>query len=151
MLIIGIDPGKTGAIALHNGRLQRVEDMPVSGKSVDAAIRRRYILEDMLQGHDRPDKVVIERQQAYPKQGVSSCFITGQRYGTILGICACLDWPVEVVGPAVWKRATKTPTDKDAARARASALMPEGASWWRLKRDHGRAEAALIAWYGAQP
>lgn len=149
MIVLGIDPGRYGALALHNGQLLRVEDMPVSGKEVDPAILAD-VLEDMLQGRERPDKVVVERQQAYPKQGSSSCFITGVRYGLILGICACLDWPVERVGPAVWKRGTKTPTEKDGARARASELMPEGASWWRLKKDHGRAEAALLAWYGAK-
>ena len=149
MIVLGIDPGLSGAIALHNGQLRRVEDMPTSGKSVDPAILAD-MLEAMLQGRDRPDKVVVERQQAYPRQGVSSSFVTGQRYGMILGICACLDWPVEIVTPVAWKRDTKTPRDKDGARARASQLMPEGASWWRLKKDHGRAEAALLSWWGAQ-
>lgn len=148
MIVLGIDPGISGAIALHDGQLRRVEDMPVSGKEVDAAILAD-VLEDMLQGRERPDLVVIERQQAFPKQGGTSCFITGQRYGVILGICACLDWPVERVLPRTWKRATGTPTEKDGARARASELMPEAVSLWRLKRDHGRAEAALLAWYGA--
>ena len=37
-VVIGIDPGKFGAIALHNGRLWRVDDMPVTGNELDAAI-----------------------------------------------------------------------------------------------------------------
>jgi crossover junction endodeoxyribonuclease RuvC len=149
MIVLGIDPGKTGALALHNGRLMRVEDMPVSGKDIDAAILAD-LLEEMLQGRERPDRVMLERQQAFPLEGRTTCFASGLRYGLIIGICACLDWPVEIVTPATWKRATKTPPDKDAARARASALMPEGASFWKRKKDHGRAEAALLAWWGAQ-
>ena len=150
MIAIGIDPGLHGAIALHNGRLQRIDDMPASAGDVDPAILAD-LLEEMLDGRERPDKVILERQQAMPRQGVSSCFMLGKRYGLIIGICACLDWPVEIVTPAKWKRVTGTPREKDGARARASALMPEGASWWRLKRDDGRAEAALLAYYGAQP
>jgi hypothetical protein len=39
---------------------------------------------------------------------------------------------------------------KDGCRARASQLLPEAADQWPLRRHDGRAEAALIALYGAR-
>jgi hypothetical protein len=48
----------------------------------------------------------------------------------------------------VWKKALGVPADKDGARARASQLMPENAWLWPLVKHDGRAEAALIAYWG---
>jgi hypothetical protein len=42
------------------------------------------------------------------------------------------------------------PKAKDAARARASQLLPQAAHQWPLKKHDGRAESALIALYGAR-
>jgi hypothetical protein len=39
--------------------------------------------------------------------------------------------------------------DKDVSRQRASALLPRHSGLWLRKKDDGRAEAALIAYYGA--
>jgi hypothetical protein len=52
---------------------------------------------------------------------------------------------LHTVAPTVWKGALRVPKDKDAARARASALMPAHAHLWVNKSDDGVAEAALIA------
>ena len=52
--------------------------------------------------------------------------------------------------PRRWKRALHVPKAKDAARARASQLLPEAAHQWRLRKHDGRAEAALLALYGAR-
>jgi crossover junction endodeoxyribonuclease RuvC len=84
-----------------------------------------------------------------PKQGVATTFALGRRYGMILGIVAALELPLELVTSARWKAAVKCSRDKDASRARASQIMPEGAKFWTRVKDHGRAEAALIAWFGA--
>jgi crossover junction endodeoxyribonuclease RuvC len=49
----------------------------------------------------------------------------------------------------VWKRALGVKGDKDVSRQRASALLPRHSGLWLRKKDDGRAEAALIAYYGA--
>lgn len=154
MIAVGIDPGATGAVAVYaRDRLAETFDMPLSGKEVDAVIladRLEEIAGQCDPLYTRPQIVVVEHQQAYPGQGVSTSFQTGRRFGVVLGIVGCLDWRVEIVTAAKWKRVTGTPKDKDGARARASQLMPEAARFWTLKKHHGRAEAALLAFYGAQ-
>jgi hypothetical protein len=146
MTILGIDPGATGALALYEGgRITRITDMPMSGREIDAVL---LAVELRRLCPARPQMVMIENQHAMPKQGVSSCFKLGVRFGAILGVCGAFQWPVEMVMPTRWKAFTKTSRDKDGARARAS-QMPEAAHHWTRVKDHGRAEAALIAWYGA--
>lgn len=81
------------------------------------------------------------------KQGVSSTFQTGYGYGVIIGVLASLAIPYHEVSPGVWKRAMGlVGTDKAAARALARSWWPT-AALSRVK-DHGRAEALLIARYG---
>ena len=55
-----------------------------------------------------------------------------------------------LVPPQVWKRRFNLTSDKDASRARASELLPAHAHLWPLKEHDGRAEAALLALYGAR-
>jgi crossover junction endodeoxyribonuclease RuvC len=73
-----------------------------------------------------------------------------QGYGIVLGIVAALELPMTVVQPVQWKRALSVPAAKDAARARASQLIPGAAGYWTRRKDDGRAEAALIALWGAE-
>lgn len=149
MVVVGIDPGITGAVAIwRSGRLREVFDLPVSGGHVDPAI-----LADMLEKHielDFPNvEVVLELQGIRPGTATHIASKTMRGYGRIEGVLAALNIPVHPVTPAKWKRLTGTPKDKDGARARASQLMPEAAQFWHLKKHHGRAEAALLAYYRA--
>jgi crossover junction endodeoxyribonuclease RuvC len=77
-------------------------------------------------------------------------FAFGKGYGIVLGVLAAHGVPVTLVAPAVWKRALGVLKAKDAARARASQLLPQCAGQWPLKKDHGKAEAALLALYGVR-
>ena len=90
--------------------------------------------------------VVIEESQPMPRQGVRSMFTCGFGYGLWIGVLAALHIPYTPVRPAVWKKAFTLGKDKEASRFRAKQLFP-GADL-RRKRDHGRAEALLLAWYG---
>jgi crossover junction endodeoxyribonuclease RuvC len=54
-----------------------------------------------------------------------------------------------MVSPAQWKRAMHLTSDKEQSRARALETFPVCAHHFARKKDHGRAEAALIALYGA--
>jgi crossover junction endodeoxyribonuclease RuvC len=98
----------------------------------------------------RPDLVIIERVGAMPKQGVSSTFRFGKSYGVAIGVVAALKIPVHFVAAGVWKRHFNLPADKEAARARALQLWPGRAELFSRRRDHNRAEAALLARYGAE-
>jgi hypothetical protein len=93
-----------------------------------------------------PDLLVIERQRAMPGQGVSSTFSIGYQYGALVGLAAAMGIPFELVEPAVWKHDLGLiGLDKTASRQRATELMPEGLSLFTRAKDHGAAEASLIA------
>lgn len=137
--ILGIDPGETGAIAiLHNSQYEfDVYDMPPNPADLAELIGT---LGDI-------DMAYLEKAQAMPNQGVSSMFNYGVGYGTIIGILAARSIPYTLITPAVWKRALGlTGKPKDASRALARSWFPH-APLSRVK-DHGRAEALLIAEWG---
>ena len=82
-----------------------------------------------------------------PKQGVSSTFKLAQHYGELRGVLAALGIPFIDVRPVDWKRHYRlTRKDKDASRALAQERWPSAPLG--RKKDHGRAEAMLLAQYG---
>lgn len=154
-MILGIDPGLTGALALFNpdtGALE-VHDVPThklmrGGKAkgeVDV-----YALANLLDLLASDVKVAwIEQVHSLPGQGVSSVFSFGKTTGILIGTVAAHFVRIEQVPPAVWKRVLKVPAAKDGARARASQVFPRFAHLWARAKDDGRAEASLIAYYGS--
>jgi crossover junction endodeoxyribonuclease RuvC len=153
---IGVDPGLSGAIAFLRGGEAWVEDMPVgrysdTGKvknAVDLAgvkvlLKAQYDALSM----DRPVlRLYLERVSAMPGQGVASMFSLGMSYWGVAGVAAALEIPVALVTPQEWKKHFRLGKDKDQARMLAARMFP-GIDLHRQK-DHGRAEALLIAEYG---
>jgi len=148
-MIIGCDVGVSGAMAFMEGRDLTICDIPVlktNGKtSVDI-----YQLSNIIFKQPFVDHAYIEQVAARPGQGVVSMFSFGKTYGIILGILAAKGIPITYVTPSKWKKDLGVQADKDAARARASELMPQHAHLWPLKKHDGRAEAALIAYWGSR-
>ena len=143
--ILGIDPGITGGIAFYfpgNPSMIAAEDIPVAGGEVDVDLLAARLR------HMTPAHAFIERASAMPKQGVSSTFKFGAAYGALRAVVAACQIPTTLVTPAVWKKHYRLSADKEQARAMAIRLWP-GAGCFSRKKDHGRAEAALIARYGA--
>lgn len=151
-LVVGIDPGLSGALAVldSQGTVFAVEDLPTlyRGKGrvkheLDPAglahLLRPYAAELRL--------AVVEQVASRPGQGVASVFSLGHSYGAIVGTLAALVIPVRLVLPATWKAAVGLPAkaEKDASRALAARLFP-GEPLHRVK-DHNRAEALLLARY----
>jgi len=98
----------------------------------------------------KPDHAVIERAQAMPKQGASSGFKYGRAVGAIEAVLTCCEIPMTIVEPSVWKKFHQLRGgDKEGGRQRALQLFPSAHPAFARKKDHGRAEAALIALYGA--
>lgn len=154
--ILGIDPGLTGAFAIYDLGSQEltVFDVPTyvlpkGGKKsteVDEYQAARWL--------DDNAKTVkqawIEGVGATPQMGTVSAFKFGRTYGFLRGLCTANFIPLEQVAPLRWKNALKVPASKDGARARASQFFPRYTHLWARAKDDGRAEAALIAFYGAQ-
>ena len=154
-MIVGIDPGLSGALFfLDLNRLSAGEavDLPVHLLMRGGKKKREVDVSGLIEilAGRRLEHAFLEQVSAMPGQGVSSVFAFGKAYGVILGAIAAHSIPLTLVAPIVWKRALGVPKAKDGARARASQLLPEAASQWALKKHDGRAEAALIALYGAR-
>lgn len=155
MLIVGIDPGISGAIAAvtPSGALQWVVDMPVrdAGKKARKANEIDGVtLARILRVHVADIGAVwIEEVASMPAQGVSSVFSLGDSRGCIRGVCEALGLSVERTHPRTWKKHFALGSDKEASRALAIRLYP-GCEALARKKDHGRAEAILLARYGAQ-
>jgi hypothetical protein len=141
--ILGVDPGVTGGLALLFGATIEAHDIPnVAGEiNIDEIIR--------IVRAAQPDFAIIEQASARPGQGVSSTFKYGQAYGmlrAVVGMCAI---PSHLVTPSKWKRHFALDADKEKSRALAIRLWP-GCGFFNRKKDHGRAEAALLARYGLE-
>lgn len=147
-MIVGIDPGATGAIAWLDdfGRLIAVRDLPVvRGEGLMPAV----LAEILREPHRTPIHAFLERVAARPGAGVSGMFNFGRGYGMIEGVLAACGIPVTLVTPSKWKGSLRVPADKGACRARAAQLWPGLAGTFARSKDDGRAEAALIGLYGA--
>jgi Holliday junction resolvasome RuvABC endonuclease subunit len=156
-LVVGIDPGLTGAIAAvcpTTEHLLWVVDMPTAGGNIAIPLL------DQLYDIDeygpwaltpREDPVAVEHVHSMPKQGVASTFTFGKAYGTILGYFAANGHRISHVGPSTWKTTFRlNGKDKDAARALAIELWPTEATLFARRKDQGRADAALIALHHAR-
>jgi crossover junction endodeoxyribonuclease RuvC len=105
-------------------------------------------LQEWLLQHG-PAMAFIERAQAMPKQGASSGFKYGRATGAIEAVIAVCGIPLEIIEPSLWKKLFRLRGgDKEAARQRALELFPSAHAALARKKDHGRAEAILIALYG---
>lgn len=158
-MILGIDPGLDGALALlakDGERIHLLADMPTTtarqGKrAVDGALLADVVREAMTASQAEGERLqaVVEKVGAMPGQGVSSMFAFGQGFGTLLGVLAALGVRYRLVTPATWKKSAKLiGQEKDAARQLALRLWPERSSDFQRKADVGRADAALIGYFG---
>ncbi len=144
--IMGVDPGLSGAVAFYFPRhphLIAAEDMPAVAGEVDVATLAQRVRQMA------PTVAIVERVGAMPKQGVASTFRFGVSYGAVRGVIAAAGVPMHLVTPGRWKKHFRLPADKEAARALALRLWPTSEHFAR-KKDHGRAEAALIARWAAE-
>ena len=153
-LILGIDPGLSGACALYGLSSLSVFDAPTTEREVNGK-RKRQLDETALATYINVHQpfirlAILEKVGAMPGQGVTSSFNFGLTYGAIRGILAACGVPFQTVSPQVWKRHFGLlGQPKDASRAEASRRLPGYANLWPLKKHDGRAEAALLALYGS--
>ncbi len=150
MIYIGIDPGLDGAVAVLGKHVLELFDAPSNRIMKGGKHRREYdisLMARILRAYPSDDTVVaIEAVHAMPGQGVTSMFSMGYGFGLWRGIIAACELPCELVTPRVWKnKMVGVGTDKNASRLRAIELFPGAANQLARKKDHGRAEALLIA------
>ena len=111
MLIIGIDPGISGALCFfEDGQVKEIIDMPVmaDGKKNKRQINASQTYNEISKRINKLPKkdiiVVIEQVSAMPGQGVTSMFNFGQSFGVLKGICSAMQLSMHFVRPAKWKK-----------------------------------------------
>lgn len=154
MIILGIDPGLSGALAFYDTVEQSVEviDMPVM-ELVRNGKKKREVSAQSLANHIAGRKIsgaFLERVNAMTGQGVTSVFSFGRSLGIVEGILAAYDIPTTLVTPQAWQKAVNQRAGKDGSRERAMQLFPAQVDLFQRKKDDGRSDASLIAYYGAK-
>lgn len=148
MIVIGIDPGLDGAVAIIVDGVPSVFDTPV-GKD---GKKRRYLVGAMrgiLNNGNYGASAAIERVHSMPKQGVASSFGFGEGFGLWQGLLAGLGIPFDLVTPQAWQKVmlAGAAKGKGSSRVRAQQLFPSLAKELNLVKHHGRSDALLIAEY----
>jgi hypothetical protein len=139
LILLGIDPGVQGALALLDKSENRVtvHDMPDTTAT----------LFDLLGTFPKVASCMIEKP-FYPKViGVKNVAKIAEAYGRIKAALFAHGIPLREVAPKDWKAALNLSDSKAASRELAGAFFPDDADQWKLAKHDGRAEAALLAWY----
>lgn len=139
MWYIGIDPGKSGGIALI-GEVE-VEVYPYSDEK---------LIE--IAGRCSGEKCMccVESVHALPKQGVSSTFSFGKSAGFIEGVLRSFGIAYQLIPPQRWKKEFGLNSDKQKSIEVCKKLFPQVnlLATERSRKPHdGMAEALLIAEY----
>ncbi len=159
-IVIGIDPGLAGGIAILDGDAAEAHVMPTlkdprgRGRIIDT----RRLLE-MIEANIKEDQglphVFVETQRPMLGQGVRSMFTIGKGVGILEGLCSALHVPFEFLQPRRWQTAMFAglphKDTKAAAIKRASEPFPRVsllATARCTKLHHGLADARLIATFG---
>lgn len=172
MIIVGIDPGLTGALGMvgHDGQYLGCVDIPTMQRGEGASVKNQVNvgalaaqLKEWLRDYDKNEvAVVVERVQPMPAvrhtpgqgkgfqiiQGSASTFSLGHTAGCVEATVTVLGYPLHLVQPGKWKKVLGLTSSKEQCRAAAIRLFPD-APLSRMK-DHNRAESLLLARYGHQ-
>jgi len=146
--ILAIDPGISGAVAFYQREANYVEvyDMPLLDGDVDP-----HELVRLISGY-KPDLAVIEKVHPHPKEGVSSVWRFAAAYTTARVCIMLCKVQCILVSPTMWKNRMGLKGGKDGkeqSRSHAVMTFPEQQGQFARKKDHNRAEAALLAVYAA--
>jgi crossover junction endodeoxyribonuclease RuvC len=168
VIYLGVDPGKSGALALleHDGTVRDVFTMPLLKSTARDEYDLVYIRERLLIWRTEMLFVAVEKQQPMPsrvrRKDGSEVQLGGAIGNYNRGVCAGWAWmlaglkiPYHLVAPRTWQAKMHEGTSGTDTKGRsiqaAQRLFPgvELRRSSRAKKDHdGKAEALLIAEYG---
>lgn len=150
-LLIGIDPGISGAIAVvGDGQVACIEmpSVEINGKRRVDPAGLTVALTAVTASGNSIRMAVLEHVQGVQGTGATSAFSFGRSFGVVEGVLAALAIPHTLVRPQVWTKALGVSRDKGSHRAAASRLWPRHADLFARVKDDGRADAALLChWY----
>ena len=141
-MIIGIDPGRSGAVAIWSGGIDKVIKCPSNSKE----------MADVIKSVSNKNVVAyVERVWARPSNATRAAFTFGVNYGEWLGILAALNIKTVLVTPQTWmkyykdKFKMKLPKEK---KDRKNKLKEIATQYTDKKVTLYNADAILIAVYG---
>lgn len=149
-----IDIGYSGAVAFFKeGRLHQLWDMPLAltkrGKKKLDINELVMLLGYRVQSDKWTIPVYVEHVSAMPGQGVTSMFNFGFQSGAVQGILESFGHEVRRITPQMWKKHLGLiGQEKEASRLLAIEKFPDHKDLFKRKKDHGRADAALIGLAG---
>ncbi|HNA61479.1 MAG TPA: hypothetical protein PKW79_00175 [Rhabdochlamydiaceae bacterium] len=144
-MVLGIDPGKTGAGALINP-ISNDLTAHISFKAMGMIGFAGWL--GIVCELNPKLYAVVEEVHAMPGQGVVSMFNFGKVYGEVLGILYANHVPVVKVAPPVWKGRLGLSRNKMDSVVLAQKIFSKQKDIF-TKKNEAIAEAALIAHYGA--
>jgi hypothetical protein len=111
LVVVGIDPGKNGALAIldHKSNIIQAVLMPINKVKVIKKGKTRVQREiDLLKVKSillsyKVETVVIEKQHIYPGQGNKSNETTMKQYGNLIGLLVGLDIRYVEVEASEWQ------------------------------------------------
>lgn len=137
---IGIDPGKSGALAL----------LTEDGQCTVVPFHESAYI-TILSAASGPSSVCcLEKVGAMPGQGVVSMFNFGHNLGYIEGLLQAFDIPYQLVPPQTWKKEFCVTSDKNTSIEVCRKLFPHVSllpTSKSRKPSDGMAEAMLMAEY----
>ena len=143
MNYVGIDPGKTGAMAIlweETGTFHAPE-----------VVDFKDTVWQEIPNYPPNTRVYIEAVHAMPGQGVTGMFNFGMNFGWWRGALDAIGHKYVLVTPQAWKKHFGLiGKSKDDARILAIELFPRIKDQLSRKKDCGRADALLIARYGME-
>lgn len=151
-ILIGVDPGISGAIAFYNFEakiLEAVHDMPVIKKQNGRNEIDGFALTQIVDRYyARCELVVIEEVSSMPRDGGVQAFAFGYATGLVTGVLSGFNLPITRTPASVWKMLCGLTHDKTFSRITAAKVFPDFAEKFKRKKDDGRAEAAMLAKFG---
>ena len=156
-LVGGVDPGLDGAFAVYdsgNEVLTGIWDMPTFGKTVSRRLRRRLDLVrifDVLQTLDAIGVAVVWIEDVAGRGNQVGGAQLSYGVGVLHAMCVAIKLRYETIAPGAWKARLRAPRGKEGATQRAEGLFPKQRLLFRGPQGgklDGRAEAAMIAFYG---
>ena len=134
MIVLGLDPGRSGGYASISPDRVAAFKWPETDADTAGVLAPFMGLECFA---------YLELVHSMPKQGVSSSFKFGDHYGFLRGLLVAYKIPFALVPAHKWQRAMGCLThgDKNISKQKAQQLFPQ------VKITHATADALLIAEY----
>ncbi len=151
--ILGIDPGLSGAMTVLCPRTDSIIlvcDMPteLSGVGNRRQINVAALALKMDSFIDEVAFCVFEEVHSISGDGPVGAFAFGKSAGILIGMLGAHTIPIFFTPPQIWKPIFGLSKNKNESRALAIKKFPISSDLFARTKDDGRAESALLAYFG---